>query len=232
VTAGYTPGMTANPVPVTPELHAYILDHSSPRDEVQHWLIERTALLGPVSRFQIAPEQGILLTMLTRLTRARVAVEIGTFTGYSSICIARGLAGGGRLICCDISEEWTAIAREAWARTGLTDRMDLRIGPALETVGALPESEHIDFAFVDADKKPYWEYYSALITRLRPGGVIAFDNVFRNGDVVDSRRAEAGRDGDPDPAALHEFNGRLARDERVEVVMLPIADGLTVVQKR
>ena len=224
--------MTTTSVPITPELHAYILEHSTARDDVQKWLIERTAELGAIARFQIAPEQGVLLTMLTRLTRAKVAVEIGTFTGYSSICIARGLADGGKLICCDISEEWTAIAREAWHRTGLTERMDLRIAPALDTINALPTEEHIDFAFVDADKKPYWEYYSALITRMRPGGIIAFDNVFRNGDVVDSRRAEAGKNGDPDPQALHEFNGRLATDDRVEVVMLPIADGLTIAQKR
>jgi caffeoyl-CoA O-methyltransferase len=224
--------MTATPVPVTPELHAYILENCSPRDEVQQWLIERTAELGEVARFQIAPEQGILLTILTRLTRAEHAVEIGTFTGYSSICIARGLADGGKLVCCDISEEWTAVAREAWRRTGLTERMDLRIGRALDTVEALPAEEHIDFAFVDADKKPYWDYYSALITRVRPGGLMVVDNVFRRGDVVDSRRVRAGSGGDPDPAALHEFNGRLARDERVDVVMLPIADGLTIAQKR
>ena len=224
--------MTATPVPITPELHAYLLAHTSPRDEVQHWLIERTAELGGVARMQIAPEQGVLLTILTRLTQAKTAVEVGTFTGYSSICIARGLAEGGTLICCDISEQWTSIAREAWSRAGVAERIDLRIAPALATLEALPAAEHIDFAFVDADKEPYWEYYSALITRLRPGGIIAFDNTFRNGDVVDSRRAEAGRGGDPDPGALHEFNGRLVADERVEVVMLPIADGLTVVQKR
>ena len=224
--------MTATPVPVTPELHAYILSHSTARDAVQESLIERTAELGEVARFQIAPEQGILLTMLARLTRAEHAVEIGTFTGYSSICIARGLAEGGKLVCCDISEDWTAVAREAWRRTGLTERMDLRIGRALDTVNALPPQEHIDLAFVDADKKPYWEYYSALITRVRPGGIIAFDNVFRRGDVVDSRRAAAGSDGDPDPGALHEFNGRLVEDERVDVVMLPIADGLSIVRKR
>jgi caffeoyl-CoA O-methyltransferase len=110
--------------------------------------------------------------------------------------------------------------------------MDLRIGRALDTVNALPPQEHIDLAFVDADKKPYWDYYSALITRVRPGGIIAFDNVFRRGDVVDSRRAAAGSDGDPDPGALHEFNCRLVEDERVDVVMLPIADGLTIAQKR
>ena len=224
--------MTATPVPITPELHAYILSHSSARDAVQESLIERTAELGEMARMQIAPEQGVLLTMLTQLAGAQLAVEIGTFTGYSSICIARGLAEGGRLICCDISEEWTDIAREAWQRSGLTERMDLRIGPALETIQALPEHEHIDFAFVDADKKPYWEYYSALITRIRPGGLIVFDNVFRRGDVVDSRRAEAGANGDEDPEALHQFNGKLVADERVDVVMLSIADGLSIARKR
>lgn len=224
--------MTATPVPITPELHAYLLDHTSPRDAVQRWLIERTAELGAVSRYQIAPEQGVLLTMLTRLTRARTAVEVGTFTGYSSICIARGLAPGGKLICCDISEEWTAIAREAWARAELAERIDLRIAPALDTLAALPTEEHIDFAFVDADKEPYWEYYSALITRMRQGGIIAFDNVFRGGEVVDSRRAAASRGGDPDPGALHAFNSRLVADPRAEVVMLSIADGLTLAQKR
>jgi caffeoyl-CoA O-methyltransferase len=224
--------MTATPVPVTPELHAYILSHSTARDAVQESLIARTAELGEVARFQIAPEQGILLTMLVQLAQAKLAVEIGTFTGYSSICIARGLAEGGKLICCDISEEWTAIAREAWESAGLTERMDLRIGRALDTINALPQEEHIDFAFVDADKEPYWDYYSALITRVRPGGILAFDNVFRRGDVVDSRRAEAGKDGDPDPEALHAFNGRLVADERVDVVMVPFADGLSIVRKR
>ena len=224
--------MTATPVPITPELHAYILDHSSPRDEIQESLIERTAELGAVARFQIAPEQGILLTMLAQAVGARTAVEIGTFTGYSSICIARGLAEGGKLICCDISEEWTDIAREAWRSAGLTDRIDLRIGRALDTLNALPDEEHIDFAFVDADKAAYGDYYSALITRTRPGGFLLFDNVFRRGDVVDSRRAEAGKDGDPDAAALHEFNCRLVEDERVDVLMLSLADGLSIARKR
>jgi caffeoyl-CoA O-methyltransferase len=223
--------MTATPVPITPELHAYILEHSSPRDAIQESLIERTAELGDVARFQIAPEQGILLTMLAQAVGAKVAVEIGTFTGYSSICIARGLAEGGKLICCDISEEWTDIAREAWRRTGLTERMDLRIGRALDTVEALPAEEHIDFAFVDADKAAYPDYYSALITRTRPGGFLLFDNVFRRGDVVDSRRTEAGKDGDPDPAALHGFNDTLVADERVDVLMLSLADGLSIARK-
>jgi caffeoyl-CoA O-methyltransferase len=222
--------MTAKSVPVTDELHAYLLAHSTAPDPLQRALIERTAALGGIARMQIAPEQGVLLTMLVQSLGARAAVEVGTFTGYSSIAIARGLAEGGTLICCDVSEEWTSVAREAWAEAKLADRIELRIAPALETLRALPEDEHLDFAFVDADKTPYWDYYSALITRLRPGGIIAFDNVFQHGDVVDSRRAQAAGDGDV--AAIHAFNGRLAADERVDVVMLPIADGLTLARKR
>jgi caffeoyl-CoA O-methyltransferase len=221
--------MTATPVPITPELHAYLLKHSTAPDPVLADLIAQTAQLGEIARFQIAPEQGLLLTMLVQSLNARAAVEVGTFTGYSSIAIARGLAEGGRLICCDISEQWTAIARAAWQRAGVSDRIELRLAPALDTLRALPADEHLDFAFVDADKVPYWDYFSELITRLRPGGIIAFDNVFRRGDVIDSRRAAHADD--PDVAALHAFNERLVADPRVDVVMLPIADGLTLARK-
>ena len=222
--------MTATPVPITPELHAYLLAHSTRPDPVLSDLIEQTARLGEVARFQIAPEQGLLLTMLVQSLNARAAVEVGTFTGYSSIAIARGLAEGGSLLCCDVSEQWTAIAREAWRRAGVADRIELRLAPALDTLRALPAREYLDFAFVDADKVPYWDYYTELVARLRPGGIVAFDNVFRRGDVVDSRR-DAHAD-DPDVAALHEFNGRLVADPRVDVVMLPVADGLTLARKR
>jgi caffeoyl-CoA O-methyltransferase len=222
--------MTATPVPITPELHAYLLEHSARPDPVLRDLIEQTAQLGDVARFQIAPEQGLLLTMLVQSLNARAAVEVGTFTGYSSIAIARGLADGGRLVCCDVSEQWTDIARAAWRRAGVEDRIELRLAPALDTLRALPAHEHLDFAFVDADKVPYWDYHSEIVTRLRPGGIVAFDNVFRRGDVVASRRDR--HTGDPDVAALHAFNGRLAADPRVDVVMLPIADGLTLARKR
>jgi caffeoyl-CoA O-methyltransferase len=222
--------MTATPVPITPELHAYLLAHSTAPDPVSSALIGQTARLGAVARFQIAPEQGLLLTMLVQSLNARAAVEVGTFTGYSSIAIARGLADGGRLICCDVSEQWTAIARAAWERAGVRDRIELRLAPALDTLRSLPLREYVDFAFVDADKVPYWDYFSELIVRLRPGGIAAFDNVLRGGDVADSRRAAHA--GDPDVAALHAFNERLVADPRVDVVMLPIADGLTLARKR
>ena len=224
--------MTSTPVPVTAELHEYLLAHSTRPDPVGLEVIERTAALGGVARMQIAPEQGLLLTMLVQSLGATRAVEIGTFTGYSSLAIARGLADGGTLLCCDISEEWTAQARRAWAAAGVADRIELRIAPAIETLRSLPQEEHLDFAFVDADKGGYPGYYAELITRMRPGGLIAIDNVFQGGDVVDSRRAQAAADGRTDTAAIHAFNEQLAADERIDVVMLPIADGLTLARKR
>jgi caffeoyl-CoA O-methyltransferase len=224
--------MTSSAVPITPELHEYLLAHSTQPDPISGELIERTNAMGEVARMQIAPEQGLLLTMLVQSLGARAAVEIGTFTGYSSLAIARGLAPGGTLVCCDISEEWTAHARWAWAQAGVADRIDLRIAPALDTLRELPQTEHLDFAFVDADKAGYPAYFAELITRMRPGGLIAIDNVFQLGDVVASRREKAAADGHTDTAAIHAFNEQLAADPRVDVVMLPIADGLTLARKR
>ncbi|MCX7620089.1 MAG: O-methyltransferase [Acidimicrobiales bacterium] len=207
-------------------MHQYLLEHSDPLDETQRWLIDRTTELGEIARMQIAPEQGAFLTLLTRVLDTRFAVEIGTFTGYSALCIARGLSSGGWLLCCDISEEWTAIAREAWARAGLSDRIELRIGPALETLSALATDTPIDFAFVDADKVNYRAYVEQLIPRLRSGGVIAVDNVLWSGRVLDP----GANDGDTE--AIRSFN-TFARDHPlVDTIMLPIADGLTLLRKR
>src|SRR5687767_12829719 len=166
---------------VTPELDAYLRAHSEPLDRVQQSLIERTAALGGVSGMQISPEQGALLTALTRLGAVRTAVEVGTFTGYSALCIARGLAPGGSLLCCDVSEEWTAIAREHWAQAGVDDRIDLVIAPAADTLRALPADPPIDFAFIDADKPGYRTYYDEIVDRLRPGGLVLLDNVLWSG---------------------------------------------------
>lgn len=212
-------------VAVTPELHDYLVAHGAPPDDVQRALIVETAELGPVSGMQIAPEQGAFMTMLVRMLDARFAVEVGTFTGYSSLCIARGLAPGGRLVCCDVSEEWTAIARRYWKQAGVDDRIELRLAPALETLASLPRDTAVDFAFIDADKRGYLDYYEALLERLRPGGVIAVDNVLWSGAVVDPQR------GDDDTNAIRAFNDHVAADERVERVMLPIADGLTLLRK-
>jgi caffeoyl-CoA O-methyltransferase len=213
-------------VPLTPALHDYLVAHGTPPDPPLQDLIERTEALGGVSRMQVAPEQGAFLTVLTAVLGARRAVEVGTFTGYSSTCIARGLAPGGRLLCCDVSEEWTAIAREAWAAAGVDDRIELRIAPALDTLRALPDDEAIDLVFIDADKGGYLDYYETLLPLVRPGGVVAVDNVLWGGRVVDPT------DSAPDTEAIRRFNDHVAADRRVRVAMLPIADGLTVAVKR
>jgi len=217
----------ARTVTVTTDLRDYAVAHGTwVPDRVLDDLRSETAALGPPAGMQIGPDQGQLLTFLARLVGARHAVEVGTFTGYSSICIARGLAPGGRLVCCDVSEEWTAVARRAWDRAGVADRIDLRIAPALDTLRALPADEHVDLAFIDADKPGYSSYWAELVPRARPGGVLAVDNVLWSGRVVD-----AGTD-DVDTRALQAFNDQVAADDRVDVMILPAFDGLTLARKR
>ena len=212
---------------LSPGLHAYLLEHGTPPDAVLATLIERTeAELGDLSRMQIAPEQGAFMTLLTRLIGARTAVEVGTFTGYSALCIARGLADGGRLTCCDVSEEWAAIAQDAWAAAGVADRIDLRIAPALETIAAMPEAEHVDLAFIDADKEHYLDYYEALLPRLRRNGLLLVDNTLWSGAVIDPGARDAST------VAIRAFNDVVAADDRVDTVMLAVSDGLTLLRKR
>ena len=211
---------------VTKAVHDYAVAHGTPPDAVQESLISATAALGGVSRMQIAPEQGAFMTLLTKLVGARFAVEVGTFTGYSSICIARGLAEGGRLLCCDVSEEWTAVARDHWAQAGVDDRIELVIGPAADTLRALPHDPPIDLAFIDADKTGYRTYYDEIVDRLRPGGIVLVDNVLWSGQVVDDD------DRSDDTVAIRAVNDHIAADERVEAVLLPIADGLTIALRR
>jgi caffeoyl-CoA O-methyltransferase len=211
------------------ELHRYLLDHSLPLDDVQRSLIAETAALGDVSGMQIAPEQGAFLTVLTAALGVRSAVEVGTFTGYSALCIARGLADGGRLLCCDISEEWTAIGRRHWELAGIADRIELRLAPASETLRSLPDVATIDLAFLDADKRGYREYAEQLIRRLRPGGVLLVDNVLWSGHVL---QAEIDGDSDSDVAHIRAFNDWLVTQPDIESVMLPIADGVTMARKR
>jgi caffeoyl-CoA O-methyltransferase len=211
---------------LSPELAEYLVAHGTPPDAVQAALIEETAALGSVAGMQIAPEQGTLLTVLTRLLGARNAIEIGTFTGYSALCIARGLPADGRLICCDVSEEWTAVGRRAWESAGIAERIDLRIAPALETIAALPSDETFDLAFIDADKPNYTNYYEALLPHMRVNGAILVDNVLWDGNVVNSEAT------DENTRAIRAFNDMLGADPRVDKVMLPIADGLTIARKR
>ncbi len=211
---------------LSPAIHDYLVAHGTPPDAVAQDLIEATAALGGISMMQIAPEQGAFMTMLTQLLGVKLAVEVGTFTGYSALCIARGLTPGGRLICCDVSEEWTALAQPAWAAAEVADRIDLRIAPALETLGALPDEAVIDLAFVDADKPNYAAYFEALLPRMRTGAVILVDNVLWSGEVVNEAAT------DDNTVALREFNDLVAQDERVDVVMLPLGDGLSLIRKR
>ncbi|HEV7723098.1 MAG TPA: O-methyltransferase, partial [Iamia sp.] len=164
-------------------LAEYVEARSDPLDEVAGALVERTAALGSVAGMQIGADQAALMTALARLTGARRAVEVGTFTGMSALALARGLADDGRLLCCDVSEEWTAIAREAWADAGVADRIDLRIAPAAETLAGdlFGDDEPIDLAFIDADKPGYITYHDLLVPRLRPGGLLAVDNTLWSG---------------------------------------------------
>ena len=211
---------------VTDEVRDYAVGHGSWQpDDVLRDLRAETEALGDPAGMQIGDDQGQLLTMLTRLVGARRAVEVGTFTGYSSLCIARGLAPGGSLLCCDISAEWTAIAVRAWERAGVRDRIELQIAPALQTLSGLPDRADIDLAFTDADKGGYVDYWDALVPRMRPGGLLLVDNVLWSGEIID-----AGAGGTIE--VLRAFNDHVAADDRVEVVVLPAFDGLTVARRR
>lgn len=206
-------------------LQSYLVEHSTCADDVLVELAAETAALGGISSMQIAPEQGAFMGLLARLLRPRFAVEVGTFTGYSAICMARGLAPGGRLLCCDVSEEWTAVARRYWERAGVADLIDLRLAPALETLAALPAQPAVDLAFIDADKQGYLAYWEELVPRMSPGGVLLIDNVLWSGKVIDPDVT------DDDTRALRAFNDHAAADKRVELVMLPLADGLTMARR-
>jgi caffeoyl-CoA O-methyltransferase len=219
--------MSRHFVPLTHELEDYITSRSSRRDPLLTELAEETARLGDSARMQIAELQGTFMGLLTRAISARRAVEIGTFTGYSSICVARALPADGKLLCCDVSEEWTSIARRYWQKAGVAHKIELRLAPALETLAALPaNSPPFDIGFIDADKKNQGHYYDEVLKRLRPGGLLFIDNVLRGGSVLDPAEKDA------DIEAVRALNDRLPKDPRVEVVMLPIADGLTLLRKR
>ncbi len=205
---------------------AYLADHSEAPDEIQRSLIERTAALGPASAMQIGPEQGAFMAVLVGALQPTFAVEIGTFTGYSSLAIARNLGPGGRLLCCDVSEEWTAIAREHWEAADVADRIDLVIAPAGETLAALDPDVVVDFAFIDADKTGYLDYYEALVPRLAPNGIIAVDNTLWNGRVLDDS------DNSDDTVALRAFNAHVANDDRTVTALTPIGDGVTLIRGR
>ena len=206
-------------------LHEYLLAHRSPDDPILEELrAETRRAIGERALMQVSAEEGTFLGLMVGALGARRVVEVGTFTGYSALCMARALPPGGKLVCCDVSEEYTAIARRFWEKAGVADRIELRLGPALETLRALPP-EPLDFAFIDADKENYQAYYEALLARLRPGGVIAIDNVLWSGQVI---RPD---DQSENTRAIRALNDHVAGDRRVQSVMLGLSDGVTLVRK-
>jgi caffeoyl-CoA O-methyltransferase len=210
---------------ITDELHAYVLAHGAQPDELAMALAEETReVAGDAARMQISPEQVPFMSMLTRALGVRHAVEVGTFTGLSSMTVARALPPDGKLICCDISETFTSVARKYWALAGVADKIELRLGPAAETLAAMPTNPHIDLAFIDADKSGYPTYWNEIVPRMRPGGVILVDNVLRGGRIVNPPT-------NPDDAAMGPFNDMVAADQRVQSSILPFGDGVTMAVK-
>lgn len=213
---------------ITDAIYDYAVAHSEPPDEVQRSLIDATAELGPWAGMQIGPDQAAFMSILTAVLRPRFVVEIGTFTGYSSLAVANALPDGGRMLCCDVSEEWTAIARAHWASAGVDDRIELVLGPALDTLGALPPDQEVDLAFIDADKTGYLAYYEELVPRLSSDGLILIDNTLWSGQV-----AAPPADDDPaDTRALRVLNDHVLADPRTEVAQLTIGDGVTIIRRR
>lgn len=211
------------------ELHDYIVAHGARQDQVLREIQDETAAMGEIASMQIAPDQGAFLTLLCKTLGATEALELGTFTGYSAICIARGLAPGGHLVACELSEEFAETASRNFERAGVAERIEIRIGPALETLRSLPQREAVDFTFIDADKTGYPDYYEEVLARTRTGGLIAVDNVLAFGFVV------SGQD-DSEPSeqleAIRRLNETMRDDDRVDVAMVGIADGIFLARKR
>ena len=206
----------------------YIIRLGTQETEPMRQLREETSAL-PMAGMQIGPDQGQLLGFLARLVGTRLALEIGTFTGYSALAVAQVLPPDGKLICCDVSDSWTAIGRRYWALAGVADRIELRLAPALDTLAALERegpAGRFDFAFIDADKENYDFYYESCLRLIRPGGMIAIDNVLWNGTIVDPDNNH------PSTAALKALNQKIRHDPRVDLCLLPIGDGVTLVRPR
>ncbi len=215
-------------ISLTPRLHEYLLEVSLREPEILARLRKETSG-HPRAVMQIAPEQGQLMAFLVRLIGARRAVEVGVFTGYSSLAVALALPSDGRLVACDVSEEWTSVARRYWAEAGVADRVDLRLGPALETLAEIfreSGADSFDMGFIDADKGNYAAYLESLWKLVRPGGLILLDNTLWDGKVVDPQAD------DPDTRAIRALNLSLRDDPRFDLVLLPVADGLTLLRKR
>lgn len=213
---------------LSPDLHNYVLAMSVKESDVLRRLRAETSQLSR-SGMQVGPEQGQFMAMLVRLMGARRCLEIGVFTGYSALVVAQALPTDGTLVACDVNHAWTDIARRYWKEAGVSDRIELRVAPALETLDALVSegaSGQFDFVFIDADKREYWDYFERCVSLLRPGGLIALDNVLWGGSVLDQS------DTSEDTVAIRDFNARLAEDDRVDLSLVPIGDGLTLARVR
>ncbi len=220
--------MSSRTFTLSDELYEYLLSVSLRESDLLRRLREETAKIDD-RVMQISPEQGQLMALLVRLLGVHRAIEVGVFTGYSSLSVALALPDEGRLVACDISEEWTDIARRYWKQGGVEDKIELHIGPALKTLDSLiadREAGNFEFAFIDADKENYGAYFERCLTLLRPGGLIAIDNTLWSGAVIDENDDRA------DTVAIRDFNQSLHGDERVELSLVPIGDGLTLAMKR
>ncbi len=220
--------MSTRTISLDDRTYDYLLRVSSRETDVLAELRAETAGL-PMSRMQISPEQGQFLALLAETIGAKHAIEVGTFTGYSAIAVAAVLPEDGKLIACDVNEEWTSIGRRYWERAGLASRIDLRLAPALDTLTKLIDDGRegsFDFAFIDADKGNYGQYYELCLRLLRPGGLVAVDNTLWGGDVADPENLET------DTVAIRALNDKLGKDERVSVSLVPIGDGVFVARKR
>lgn len=216
--------MTSEIAFLTDGIADYLVDHTTPADDVERRLIEETGALR-WSMMQIGVPQARFMALLTRILRPTTVVEVGTFTGYSALVVARELAPDARLIACDLSDEWTSIGRRYWAEAGVDDRIELRLGPAADTLRALPDDLIVDLAFVDADKTGYAEYLDLLEPHLGPRGVVLVDNVLWDGRILDRS------DTSDDTEALRAFNARVVADPRFDVALLPVGDGLSFITR-
>jgi len=212
-------------ISMTPELHRYAVEHSSFRDGIVPEVEQAGEEMGDLASMQIAGDQAAFMTIIVAATGVRTALEVGTFLGYGAIAIARGLSDHGQLVCCELDEKYAERAREHLESAGLAAKVEFKIGPALESLRAMDASEQFDFAFIDADKTEYIDYFEETLSRLRPNGLIMLDNTLRGGTVLEP--------GDSEPARVTaELNDRLAKDDRVDVALLGVADGITLVRKR
>ena len=212
-------------IQITPELHRYAVEHSSFRDGAVPEIEQAGEAMGDLASMQIAGDQAAFITIVVAAMGARSALEVGTFLGYGAVAIARGLPAEGKLICCELDKDYAERARDHLAKAGLEDRVEFRVGPALESLRAMDPAEQFDFAFIDADKTEYIDYFEETLARTRPNGLIMVDNTLRDGTVLDPGDSESAR-------VTAELNDRLAKDDRVDVTLLGFADGVTLARKR